>query len=122
MGGLDPPIHRTTCAVSTAMPILAPPFERHAVRAKGLARSYDFRLPDFRPRIADNGLMEGRHLMTNHTPKRALPLTPHPDHLRKKSKARLASLKGRMPSIKLTQVQPTLARKYALANWGVLQA
>jgi hypothetical protein len=66
--------------------------------------------------------MEGRHLMTNHTPKRALPLTPHPDHLRKEAKARLASLKGRMPSVKLTDIQLILAREYGFANWGMLQA
>ncbi len=59
--------------------------------------------------------------MTNHTPKRILPLTPHPDHLRKEAKARLASLKGRMPSIKLTDVQLILAREYGFANWGMLQ-
>jgi hypothetical protein len=60
--------------------------------------------------------------MTNHPPKRILPLTPHPDHLRKEAKARLAGLRGRIPSIKLTDVQLILARKYGFPNWGMLQA
>ena len=60
--------------------------------------------------------------MTNHTPKRMLPLSPHSDHLRKEAKARLASLKGRMPSVRLTDVQLILAREYGFPNWGMLQA
>lgn len=60
--------------------------------------------------------------MTNDKPKRTLPLAPHPDHLRKEAKARLASLKGRTPSIKLTDVQLILAREYGFPNWGMLQA
>ena len=60
--------------------------------------------------------------MTVNTGKRMLPLTPHPDHLRKEAKARLASLKGRMPSVRLTDVQLILAREYGFANWGMLQA
>jgi hypothetical protein len=60
--------------------------------------------------------------MTDKLGKRLLPLTPHPDHLRKEAKARLASLKGRMPSVKLTDVQLILAREYGFTNWGMLQA
>ena len=60
--------------------------------------------------------------MTVNTGKRMLPLTPHPDHLRKEAKSRLASLKGRMPSVRLTDVQLILAREYGFANWGMLQA
>ena len=66
--------------------------------------------------------MEERHLMTNDTPKRALPLTPHPDHLRKEAKARLAELKTRIPSARLADVQFTLAREYGFANWAALLA
>lgn len=60
--------------------------------------------------------------MTDNFPKRTLPLSPHPDHLRKEAKARLAGLKGRMPSVKLTDVQLILAREYGFPNWGMLQA
>ena len=60
--------------------------------------------------------------MTSETGKRTLPLSPHPDHLRKEAKARLASLKGRMPSVRLTDVQLILAREYGFPNWGMLQA
>jgi len=59
--------------------------------------------------------------MTDKSGKRPLPLTPHPDHLRKEAKARLASLKGRMSSVRLTDVQLVLAREYGFANWGMLQ-
>jgi hypothetical protein len=60
--------------------------------------------------------------VTNYPPKRALPLSPHSDHLRKEAKARLAGLKGRMPSVRLSDVQLILAREYGFANWGMLQA
>jgi hypothetical protein len=60
--------------------------------------------------------------MTNTSPKRTLPLKAHPDHLRKEAKSRLASLKGRMPSVRLTDVQLILAREYGFPNWGMLQA
>jgi hypothetical protein len=66
--------------------------------------------------------MEGRHLMTNDTPKRVLPLTPHPDHLRKEAKARLIELKTRIPSARLADVQFTLAREYGFASWPLLMA
>jgi hypothetical protein len=60
--------------------------------------------------------------MTNDTGRRVLPLTPHPDHLRKEAKARLAELKTRIPSARLADVQFTLAREYGFANWAALQA
>jgi hypothetical protein len=60
--------------------------------------------------------------MTNDTPKRALPLTPHPDHLRKEAKARLIELKTRIPSARLADVQFTLAREYGFASWPLLMA
>jgi hypothetical protein len=60
--------------------------------------------------------------MTNELRKRMLPLTPHPDHLRKEAKARLAELKTRIPSARLADVQFTLAREYGFANWAALQA
>jgi hypothetical protein len=34
----------------------------------------------------------------------------------------MAGLKGRMPSVRLTDVQLILAREYGFANWGMLQA
>ena len=60
--------------------------------------------------------------MTNEPGKRTLPPTPHPDHLRKEAKARLAELKTRIPSARLADVQFTLAREYGFANWAALQA
>jgi hypothetical protein len=60
--------------------------------------------------------------MTNNAVKRALPLSPHPDHLRKEAKTRLAGLKDRIPTIRLTDVQLILAREYGFANWGQLRA
>jgi hypothetical protein len=66
--------------------------------------------------------MEGRLLMTDRTAKRQLPLNPHAGHLRKEAKARLASLRGRMPGVRLSDVQLILAREYGFPNWGTLQA
>jgi hypothetical protein len=60
--------------------------------------------------------------MTNNPAKRALPLNPHPDHLRKEAKARLAELKTRIPSARLADVQFTLAREYGFASWPLLMA
>jgi hypothetical protein len=59
---------------------------------------------------------------TSNTGKRPLPPLPHPDHLRKEAKARLAELKTRVPSARLADVQFTLAREYGFANWAALQA
>ena len=60
--------------------------------------------------------------MTNNSHRRTLPLRAHPDHLRKEAKARLAGLKGRMPAVRLTDVQLILAREYGFPSWGMLQA
>ncbi len=39
--------------------------------------------------------------MTGNTGKRLLPPLPHPNHLRKQAKARLAALKAKVPSARL---------------------
>ncbi len=60
--------------------------------------------------------------MTNDLTKRALPLQPHPDHLRKEAKARLAQLRQRVSGVRLSDVQFTLAREYGFENWAQLMA
>jgi hypothetical protein len=78
--------------------------------------------PDFQPGIADTRAQEGRHLMTGNSGKRQLPPVPHPDHLRKQAKARLASLRAKVPSARLADAQLILAREYGFPNWAALQA
>jgi hypothetical protein len=58
--------------------------------------------------------------MTSET--RRLPLSPHPDHLRKEAKAYLAELKTRAPTARLAEAQLLLAREYGFAGWGHLMA
>jgi len=60
--------------------------------------------------------------MTGDTGKRQLPPIPHPDHLRKQAKARLAAMREKMPSARLADAQVTLAREYGFASWAALQA
>ncbi len=60
--------------------------------------------------------------MTIQTGKRTLPLSPHPDHLRKEAKARLAEMKTRLPTARLGDAQAALARDYGFASWGHLIA
>jgi Tol biopolymer transport system component len=78
--------------------------------------------PDFQPEFADTGRKEGRLLMSGNLGKRELPQLPHPDHLRKQAKARLAEMKARVPSARLADAQFVLAREYGFANWAALQA
>jgi hypothetical protein len=60
--------------------------------------------------------------MTIQTGKRTLPLSPHPDHLRKEAKARLAEMKTHQPLARLVDAQFALARDYGFASWGHLMA
>ena len=60
--------------------------------------------------------------MTGSNGKRQLPSIPHPDHLRKQAKARLAELRQRAPAARLTQAQLVLAREYGFPDWAALQA
>ena len=53
---------------------------------------------------------------------RTLPLSPHPDHLRKEAKARLAEMKSRVATARLADAQALLARDYGFASWGHLMA
>jgi len=66
--------------------------------------------------------MEERLGMTSNRSRRALPLLPHPDHLRKQAKARLAGLREKTPTTRLAEVQSVIAKEYGFANWGALQA
>ena len=54
--------------------------------------------------------------------KRTLPLSPHPDHLRKEAKARLGEIKARSPSARLADAQHALARDCGFVSWGHLRA
>ena len=54
--------------------------------------------------------------------KRQLPSIPHPDHLRKQAKARLAAMRAKMPTARLADAQGVIAREYGFANWAALQA
>jgi hypothetical protein len=56
------------------------------------------------------------------TTTRQLPLLPHPDHLRKQAKARLATLRSGAPDSRLADAQRALAREYGFATWSALQA
>jgi hypothetical protein len=54
--------------------------------------------------------------------KRQLPPIPHPDHLRKQAKARLAAMRAKMPTARLADAQGVIAREYGFASWATLQA
>lgn len=58
--------------------------------------------------------------MTGH--KRELPSVPHPEHLRKQAKARLAAMRARAPATRLAEAQSVIAREYGFASWAALQA
>jgi hypothetical protein len=60
--------------------------------------------------------------MTNHVGKRQLPLLPHPDHLRKQAKARLAEIKAQAPDARLADAQHGIAEEYGFNSWAALQA
>ncbi|HKX64665.1 MAG TPA: hypothetical protein VJM78_05090 [Rhizomicrobium sp.] len=60
--------------------------------------------------------------MTGDPGKRLLPPLPHPHHLRKQAKARLAAMKAKGPSARLADAQLILAREYGFPNWAALQA
>src|SRR6185369_2789587 len=99
------------------------PFERHAVRAKGLAHSYlCWSFLTSSPVSRTRGLMEGRLLMTGNSGKRVLPPLPNSHHLRKQAKARLATMKAKVPGARLADAQLILAREYGFSNWAALQA
>lgn len=54
--------------------------------------------------------------------KRQLPSIPHPDHLRKQAKARLAAMRAKTPTARLAEAQGLIAREYGFATWAALQA
>ena len=56
------------------------------------------------------------------TAKRALPLLPNADHLRKQAKARLALLRQAAPAARLAEAQMLIAQEYGFADWRALQA
>jgi hypothetical protein len=55
-------------------------------------------------------------------PKRELPPLPHPDHLRKQAKTRLAAMRAKLPTARLAEAQAVIAREYGFASWAELQA
>jgi hypothetical protein len=55
-------------------------------------------------------------------PKRELPPLPHPDHLRKQAKVRLAAMRAKLPTARLAEAQSVIAREYGFASWAALQA
>lgn len=56
------------------------------------------------------------------TGKYELPAIPHPDHLRKQAKARLAAMRATAPATRLAEAQALVAREYGFSSWGTLQA
>ena len=60
--------------------------------------------------------------MTGSNGKRQLPSIPHPDHLRKQAKARLAAMRAKAPATRLAEAQGLIAREYGFASWAALQA
>jgi hypothetical protein len=60
--------------------------------------------------------------MTGNNGKRQLPSIPHPDHLRKQAKVRLAAMRAKAPATRLAEAQGVIAREYGFASWAALQA
>jgi hypothetical protein len=60
--------------------------------------------------------------MTGNSGKRELPPIPHPDHLRKQAKARLAVMREKSPSSRLADAQALIAREYGFPSWVALRA
>jgi hypothetical protein len=60
--------------------------------------------------------------MTNQIGKRQLPLLPHPDHLRKQAKTRLAEMKAQTSDARLADAQRSVAEEYGFNSWTALQA
>ena len=60
--------------------------------------------------------------MTGSSGKRQLPSIPHPDHLRKQAKVRLAAMRAKAPATRLAEAQGLIAREYGFASWAALQA
>jgi hypothetical protein len=54
--------------------------------------------------------------------KRQLPPIPHPDHLRKQAKVRLAAMRVTALTTRLAEAQSLIAREYGFASWAALQA
>ena len=54
--------------------------------------------------------------------KRTLPDLPSAENLRKQAKERLAELRAKTPSVRLTHAQFILAREYGFADWTAMQA
>jgi hypothetical protein len=54
--------------------------------------------------------------------KRTLPDIPSAENLRKQAKERLAELRAKAPSVRLTHAQFILAREYGFADWTAMQA
>ena len=54
--------------------------------------------------------------------KRTLPDLPSAENLRKQAKERLAELRTKTPSVRLTHAQFILAREYGFVDWRAMQA
>jgi hypothetical protein len=54
--------------------------------------------------------------------KRTLPDLPSAENLRKQAKERLAELRAKTPSARLTHAQFILAREYGFTDWTAMQA
>jgi hypothetical protein len=54
--------------------------------------------------------------------KRTLPDLPSTENLRKQAKERLAELRAKTPSVRLTHAQFILAREYGFADWRAMLA
>ena len=61
--------------------------------------------------FADDGASRRKDSMTGDNGKRQLPSIPHPDHLRKQAKARLAAMRTKMPTARLADAQGVIARE-----------
>ena len=61
--------------------------------------------------------------MTGSNGQRQLPPIPHPDHLRKQAKARLAAMRAKAPAPQgWPMPKGLIAREYGFASWAALQA
>src|SRR6185437_4551925 len=111
--------HRA-CLMSAPMPILDAPYERHAVRAKGLAHSI-VGIACFRPCSRTEGLRKEDQYDRQF---REAVASPHSSFRPSAQKSQGAPrlMRATQSSARLAEAQSVLAREYGFANWAALQA
>src|SRR5205814_7409012 len=70
------------------------------------------------------GTLEGRCLVTESTtssPRASLPARPNLEHLKKRAKQRLKTMRATMPAAKLADAQLAIAREHGFASWRAMK-